>query len=338
MTQSNTVLLRALQPLLCLAALATFSTACSDDVPSNDGGPIPPNGPDAGVDAPPDDVISDASPIADSDAGCACTPAAAGEKATQSLACFCGRADLCLDYDSARSECRAGAETWLEVHAGCNLEVISFPDGFAEGRKLVFDATTHALVGASYATDTLSLECGTQRVIGYQAGTFPSSACAVSQRISLCGADAGNDGGMGDGDAGCTCTIGDATSGPGTVSLPCYCGGGFGECPRYEVALTRCPPVAPAEFNRLEEYAGCNYAVITSGGGLGGTKYAYDYNTHELVGASRFTDVNILACGADRVFGYEAGAFPGPSCVQTNAVNRCAADGGDASADAPSAD
>jgi hypothetical protein len=34
---------------------------------------------------------------------------AAGEKGTQSLACFCGRADLCLDYDSARSKCRDGA-------------------------------------------------------------------------------------------------------------------------------------------------------------------------------------------------------------------------------------
>jgi hypothetical protein len=340
MIQSNTLLLRALRPLIYVAGLATFSAGCSDDTPTNDAGPTPPNdangGREASIDASADDVISDASRTPDSDAGCACTPGAAGAKGTQSLACFCGGANLCLDYDSARSKCRDGAETWLDVHAACNLEVISFPDGLAEGRKLVFDATTHMLVGGSYATDTLSLECGTERVIGYQAGTFPASDCAVSQRVSLCGTDAGSDAASDARDAGCTCTTGDATSGPGTVSLGCYCGGGFGECPSYEAALTSCPPVAPPEFNRVEEYAGCNYVVITSGGGLGGTKYVYDYTTHALVGASRFTDVNILPCGADRVFGYRAGAFPDSSCVQTKVVSRCGVDGGDAGAtDAP---
>ena len=121
-------------------------------------------------------------------------------------------------------------------------------------------------------------------------------------------------------------------SGPGVVSLACYCNAGFGECPPYETALATCPAVAPPEFNRLEEYAGCNYAVITSGGGLGGSKYAYDLTSHALVGASRFTDTNTLICGANRVFGYEAGAFPDASCVATRVINRCMGDGGDASA------
>jgi hypothetical protein len=332
---SNTVLLRSLLRV-GLAALPVISAGCSDPTPSDDGGATPPNDAttsrDAAGDTAPDDVTSEGSPP-DGDAGCACTPGAAGEKGTLPLACFCSRADLCLDYDSARSNCRSGAETWLDVHAACNLEVISFPEALAEGRKLVYDAMTHMLVGGSYATNTLSLECGTERVIGYRAGTFPASDCAVSQRLSLCGADAGSDAARDTGDAGCLCTTGDATFGQGTVSLACYCGGGFGECPTYDVALATCPPVAPPQFNRLEEYAGCNYAVITSGGGLGGAKYVFDYTTHALVGASRFTDTNILSCGMSTVFGYQAGTFPGPSCVQTKVVERCAVDGGDASDD-----
>jgi hypothetical protein len=334
MSLSNTLLLRSL-PFVCLAALPAFSAGCSDDTPSNDGGTPPPNDAtptrDIAGDTTPDDVTWEGSV----DAGCACTPGAAGDKGTLPLACFCSRADLCLDYDSARSNCRSGAETWLDVHAACNLEVISFPEGLSEGRKLVYDATTHMMVGGSYGTDTLSLECGTERVIGYRAGTFPASDCAVSQRISLCGTDAGSDAAMDAGDAGCMCTTGDATLGPGIVSLGCYCGG-LGECPTYDVALATCPPGAPPQFNRLEEYAACNYAVVTSGGGLGGTKYVYDYATHALVGASRFTDTNTLACGNGRVFGYQAGTFPDPSCVQTNVVDRCAVDGGDAGmTDAP---
>jgi hypothetical protein len=307
--------------------MSSFSAGCGDQTSSDDdGGSTPTN--DAALDTGGDaNDTSDGSPTPDGDAGCACTPGAAGGKGTQPLACFCGEADRCLEYDLARSNCRSGAETWLDVHAACNLEVISFPERLAEGRKLVYDSTTHMLVGGSFATDTLSLECGTEHVIGYEAGTFPAADCAVSQRTPLCGTDGGSDAATDAGDAGCSCTIGDATSGSGTVSLDCYCGG-VGECPTYDVALESCPPVAPSEFNRLEEYAGCNYAVITSGGGFGGTKYVYNYTTHALVGASRFTDVNILPCGSDRVFGYEAGASPDPSCVQTKVVDRCVVDGG----------
>ncbi len=330
MSLSNTT--RYSLSFICLTALPGFSAGCSAQTPADDGGATPTNDAslDTGGDAIPDDVTSDSSPTADGDAGCACTPGATGGKGTQPFACFCNRADLCLDYESARSNCRSGADAWLDVHPACNLEVISFPERLAEGRKLVYDATTHMLVGGSYATDTLSLECGAERVIGYEAGTFPAADCAVSQRISLCGTDGGGDATEEAGDAGCTCTTGDATSDQGTVSLDCYCSGGFGECPTYDVALVTCPPVAPSAFNRLEEYAGCNYAVITSGAGFGGTKYAYDYTTHALVGAFRFTDVNVLACGTERVFGYQAGTFPDRSCVQTNVVNRCALDGGEA--------
>jgi hypothetical protein len=327
---------RVSRPLFLICALAAFSTGCDDETPTDDGGTPPPGADanasdDANIDATPEDSVSHDASGTDRDAGCACTPADSGTKGVQSLACFCSRSDVCPTYDIARSRCRDGAETRLDVYAGCGLEIISFPELLVEGRKFVYDATTHTLVGASFATDTLSLQCGAQLVTGYQAGTFPPPDCAISQTISLCPGDSGT---AGDGDVtdgGCACTTSDASSGPGRVSLACYCNGGFGECPTYDVALQSCPQVAPPEFNRLEEYAGCNYAVITSGGGLGGSKYVYDFTTHALVGASRFTDTNTLSCDVSRVFGYEAGAFPDPSCVLTRVVTRCEGDAGDAS-------
>jgi hypothetical protein len=333
MRPANATFHRLCRPLILFCTLTGIPTGCADEAPANDGGTPPPEvdanaGADATLDGTPEDAASRDAPEVDGGPGCACTLADAGTKGVQSLACFCSRSDMCPSYDSARSDCRSGAETRLDIYVGCGLEVIRLPEALAEGRKFVYDATTHTLVGASFAGDTLSLDCGAQRVIGYQAGAFPPADCAISESISLCAGDSGADGDVGDG--GCACTTGDTSSGPGRVTLACYCNGGFGECPTYDVALQSCPPVA-SEFNRLEEYAGCNYAVITAGGGLGGSKYAYDLTTHALVGTSRFTDTNTLTCGVNRVFGYEAGTFPDPSCLLTRVVNRCGGDAGDAS-------
>jgi len=331
---SNMISTGILRGLLGSCACAAFSTGCNDDEQPSDGGAVPPTtdastNDHANRDAAPSDVMADdAHP--DSDAGCSCTLQGAGQKGVQPLACFCSRTDMCPSYDSARSICRSGVETRLDIYTGCGLEVIRLPEVLSEGKTFVYDSATHTLVGASFATDTLSLWCGTERVNGYQAGTFPPSNCAISDSLALCPADAGGDADVGD--AGCACETGDR-SGTGIISLDCYCAGGVGECPTYDVAHASCPPGARPEFNRLEEYAGCNYAVITSGGGLGGSKHAYDLATRALVGASRFTDTNTLPCGPTRVFGYQAGAFPDASCAVTRTVYRCGVDGGDASAD-----
>jgi hypothetical protein len=75
--------------------------------------------------------------------------------------------------------------------AGCS-EVISVQtNAFEEGGHVVFDATTHELVGASYMGDTPSLECGATRVIGHRAGKLPPADCARGERKWLCRGDAG---------------------------------------------------------------------------------------------------------------------------------------------------
>jgi hypothetical protein len=132
-------------------------------------------------------------------------------------------------------------------------------------------------------------------------------------------------------DAGCTCTTGDGGPDGAEVSLACFCDGTFGDCPSYEDALADCSGALP-ESSRLEEYAGCNYALISSGGGFGGRTYVYDYTTHQIVGASRLSDSTSFTCGDDRVFGYRAGAYPDATCARTNVVTRCTRDGGDAAA------
>ena len=140
-------------------------------------------------------------------------------------------------------------------------------------------------------------------------------------------------------DGGCTCDPGSGFS-RGSVSLACYCDGTFGECPLYDDALPNCLGGGPL-FSHLEEYADCNYAVITTGNGFGLTRYAYDYTTHQIVGASRSTDYNAYVCGTSRVVGYLAGHFPDATCTRSKVVERCGEpDAGEAGPDAatPSGD
>src|SRR6185503_512851 len=102
----------------------------------------------------------------------------------------------------------------------------------------------------------------------------------------------------------------------GGLSLACFCSRENDLCRGYDATLADCFGALP-EFSRLEEYADCNLAVVKNGWGLGGTSYVYDYTTHALVGASIVSDSPSFTCGAAQVFGYRAGSFPGPSCVQT---------------------
>ena len=131
------------------------------------------------------------------------------------------------------------------------------------------------------------------------------------------------------GDGGCTCDPGDGGFDGAELSLPCFCSRENDLCRGYDAELANCFGGLPA-YSRLEEYADCNLAVIRSGGVFGGSSYVYNYTTHELVGARIDSDAPIFTCGNARVFGYYAGTFPAPSCVQTNVVTRCERDGGDA--------
>jgi hypothetical protein len=138
-------------------------------------------------------------------------------------------------------------------------------------------------------------------------------------------------------DAGCVCDPGDGGFNGATVSLACFCDGTFGSCPGYDAELANCSGTFPG-MARLEEYAGCNLAVISSPGGYTGRQYVYDLATHQIVGARRWSDVAELTCGTGHAFGYNAGVFPAASCERTKVVERCGGDGGDARPDADAGD
>ena|SRR5689334_21096258 len=76
--------------------------------------------------------------------------------------------------------------------------------------------------------------------------------------------------------------------------------------------------------NSLEFYDACNLILMRfapswyPGGGN-----VFDATTHELVGISVGTDTNAYTCGADHVFGYDAGRFPGPECQVTRRWPGC---------------
>jgi hypothetical protein len=140
-----------------------------------------------------------------------------------------------------------------------------------------------------------------------------------------------------DADAGCACT--DTDGGTGIQSLPCFCAGIF-SCPDYDTALLVCPssPWPGQDANRLDTYASCNLVIIRAADGFGSRSFVFDATTHTLVGASRFSDTNEFVCGASRVFGYQAGTFPPPSCPLTQSVPRCPDAGGDGGSDVDGGD
>jgi hypothetical protein len=269
-------------------------------------------------------------PPNDADGGCACSMADAGGMGVgeQSLACYCASGSgLCPTYDEARTSCPPGPLPRfdrLDVHAACNLVIMTNGDGLGRTTH-VFDATTHELVGASRLTDYAGFSCGSSRVYGYRAGTFPPPDCPVSQSISRCAADGGaNPEGGRTSDAGCPCTLDDAGDNRlGWVSLPCYCSS-LGSCPSYDGALRACRP----GISRLEEYPACNLAVVTVYSGYSVLQYVYDYTTRELVGVREGGDVPTYACGSTSTYAYRAGVFPDTSCVRARTLACREADAG----------
>jgi hypothetical protein len=104
------------------------------------------------------------------------------------LACFCA-VDACPRYDAALRLCPPSPFAELnriDTYADCNLVVIEYSAGYDYGRY-VYDATTQALVGGMYGTDYDAYICGSERVFGISAGTFPPPTCPVSQSALRCG-------------------------------------------------------------------------------------------------------------------------------------------------------
>ncbi|MET0595731.1 MAG: hypothetical protein ABW133_23740 [Polyangiaceae bacterium] len=92
-----------------------------------------------------------------------------------SLDCACStRSAACLDYTTVIAACSPNVQ--IVRYPSCNLEVLRYNSSF-DAYKMVYDATTHALVGTEFTVDDPSLPCGNSRVVGYRAGTFPPSDC-----------------------------------------------------------------------------------------------------------------------------------------------------------------
>ena len=343
-----------------LVLLTALLSACSDsDAPKDgDAGPFPDATPvvDArGEDAAskeedssfPKDASSegDASPDGDGDGGCACTTDARASVGSTPLACFCDVPGGCSNYSDAIS-CNGQLSRYLvlETYTDCDWVNVRLETGFISVWH-VYDKTTLALVGARASSDFPSYPCGASTVFTLSAGVDPVAAgCHVAAREKLCadeggaepppdaGPDAAASFDVGDGDGGCACTENDA--GTGLQSLPCFCAGIFA-CSDYDNALHTCVP-SPwpgQDGNRIDTYASCNLVVIRSPDSFGIRSFVYDATTHALVGGSRYSDTNEFVCGSGRVFGYQAGTFPPPSCPLTESVPRCL-DGGDGGNDA----
>jgi hypothetical protein len=108
-----------------------------------------------------------------------------------SLACFCSTSE-CPDYDTARSRCEP-FEVILQTYPACNLELINHRfDPFSPGASYVYDATTHALVGASRGSDIPSLACGDTLVFSRGGGTLLPPECMPGETKFPCRSDAGN--------------------------------------------------------------------------------------------------------------------------------------------------
>ena len=85
----------------------------------------------------------------------------------------------------AITTCRGTAIQQIDFYAGCNLEVVWWRPLHSGGTRLVYDATTYELVGASISSD-IGYACGEGRALGFQAGITPPSDCAISATQVLC--------------------------------------------------------------------------------------------------------------------------------------------------------
>jgi hypothetical protein len=272
----------------------------------------------------------------DGDAGCACTTvdAATGGIGEMSLACYCSQF-RCPRYEDAIT-CPEDAEPsfyWLETYPNCPLVAVR-SDGGYKGNLHYYDAVTHELVGAAASSDIAELACGENHVFRYLAGTVWSPSCGLPQRVNRCSSDGGQPpdadaASEPETDVGCACDVVDAAFGAkGSISLPCFCSR-FG-CRTYEDDLAACEAQDASWFSTLT-YPNCNLIAIDASQGSGVSLRYYDSTTHELVGASDRGDTDGGAtCGARRVFGYNAGVVPGPSCGEPQRAPRCRPDGGDA--------
>jgi hypothetical protein len=152
---------------------------------------------DVAVDAPPSifDVCSaGASGGSCRDVDCSCFIADGESRptATVSLDCLCTKSIGCPDYATARANCQP-SETVLFTYPSCGLEIIRHRyDLYGPGASYVYDATTHALVGGFYGSDSAIGECGGKVIIGRRGGTFPPPDCKVGETKYVCRADASN--------------------------------------------------------------------------------------------------------------------------------------------------
>jgi hypothetical protein len=144
----------------------------------NDGGtyPLGLGACDAGADAP----DSDATTLPDADgSSCTCSNDSSANSVMSSLACACQQF-ACPTYD-ALTQCPPGLEggssgLTLLTYTPCNLLAVERRWGF-DTSTYVYDATTHELVGARYATDVNRFTCGSASVFALQGGVFPLANC-----------------------------------------------------------------------------------------------------------------------------------------------------------------
>ena len=174
---------RVVIALLFVVQATMLAGGCSSD---------PSGQQDAAATTPTDSAAADASdafvPSDDPDAECVCR-ADGWSGRMPSLRCFCG--GECPTFEQLLGRCTPfGDPSFNEVveHAACNLVKITFGGGFG-GSIYVFDGTTHALVGASNGDDSPTVDCGTSKVFGISAGTFPPSDCPISARRPRCPVD-----------------------------------------------------------------------------------------------------------------------------------------------------
>ena len=139
------------------------------------------------------DIAADATAPDDADGGCTCEPDERNVGGHMSLACYCAVAG-CPSYDTALTRCGSDAPpevNRVEDYQDCNLVVITSGGSIPSGGSLVYDRTTHDLVGASFSADYPAFTCGDASVFGYRAGTFPPAGCAKSRSVPRCPRDGG---------------------------------------------------------------------------------------------------------------------------------------------------
>ena len=167
---------------------AKIERPCGDDAGPGDGGA-------ADVNADTGDAVShdDADAVNDADGGCTCEPDDQRVSGKMSLSCYCapGR---CPSYDDALTRCGPDSPpefNRVEDYEACNLVVITSGTSIPGGTALVYDRTTHELVGAASGADYPAFPCADASVFGYRAGTMTPAGCAMSRSVPRCPRDGG---------------------------------------------------------------------------------------------------------------------------------------------------